>query len=237
MHKSQFPNKLQAPNANDRNRMTCLEFGIFFKYKTRKVNRIAMMRIALLLTMLTFGFTSQNHSESPRAADFQLPSLSGEQVSLQEFRGHVVLLNFWATWSKASRQALPGLYQLHKKYRKYGFRVVTVNIDRDLKPVIEIIKKQDVRLLTLWDPEQKVMSAYAFRDVPSSVIIDRDGRIRYLHDGLSAFRFSRLATEVRSLLNRASQRWNPRHDPAGNNPKYLCEADRGVVQDFPSMLP
>jgi peroxiredoxin len=184
-----------------------------------------MMRLSMLLAMLMLGFTPQNDLGQRQAANFQLPSISGERVSLEEFRGQVVLLNFWATWSSASRQALPGLYQLHKKYYKYGFRVVTVNIDKDLEPVIEFIKKQDMRLLTLWDPDQDVLAAYDFREVPSSVIIDRDGNIRYMHEGLAGYRFSRLATEVRSLLDGASQRSNRRRDPAGKNPKYLCEAN------------
>ena len=194
------------------------------------------MRLSMLLAMLMLGFTPQNDSGQRQAADFQLPSISGEQVSLKEFRGQVVLLNFWATWSAPSRQALPGLHQLHKKYYKYGFRVVTVNIDRDLEPVIDFIKKQDMRLLTLWDRDQEVMQAYNFQDVPSSVIIDREGKIRYLHQGLSQIRVSRLATEIRSLLDGASPRSNRKRDPVGRNPKYLCEANGTDAPAFEKSL-
>jgi peroxiredoxin len=117
------------------------------------------------------------------APDFTLPTADGRNLRLQELRGQVVLLNFWATWCGPCREEMPQLDKLHAKYRTSGFTLLGVNIDDDPHAATALAAKLGLGFPVLLDVDKRVSKLYELGTMPSTVLIDRDGRVRYVHRG------------------------------------------------------
>ena len=117
------------------------------------------------------------------APDFTLPSAAGPNLRLQEQRGQVVMLNFWATWCGPCRREMPELNRIYGKYHAAGFVLLGVNVDQDQANARGVASKLGVRFPVLFDAKQSVSRLYDLSTMPSTVLIDRDGRVRYVHQG------------------------------------------------------
>ena len=117
------------------------------------------------------------------APDFTLKSLQGSNLRLNEYRGQVVLLNFWASWCGPCRQEMPLLDRIHQRYQEAGFAVISVNVEGDEVPARALAKETGVTFPVLIDTDQRVSELYDLEAMPSSVLIDRDGVVRYIHRG------------------------------------------------------
>ena len=144
-------------------------------------NRTA--HIALTLLLMLGGAGANAALVSQRAPDFTLPSSAGPNLRLQEQRGQVIMLNFWATWCGPCRREMPQLDRLYEKYRSAGFLLLGVNVDEDQRNAIGVFTKLGVHFPVLFDTKQKVSRLYDLSTMPSTVLIDRDGRVRYVHLG------------------------------------------------------
>ena len=134
------------------------------------------------------------------APDFTLRTLSGPNMRLQEQRGQVVLVNFWATWCGPCRQEIPHLNKLYDKYRASGFVLLGVNIDEDAKLATDLAARLGVKFPVLLDTDKKVSRLYDMRDMPATVVIDRDGRVRYIHRGYRDGYEETYDQQIRALL-------------------------------------
>ena len=117
------------------------------------------------------------------APDFALRTLNGPNMRLKEQRGQVVLVNFWATWCGPCRQEIPHLNKLYDKYRASGFVLLGVNIDDDAKAAADLATKLGVKFPVLLDTDKSVSRLYDMSAMPATVLIDREGRVRYIHRG------------------------------------------------------
>ena len=135
-----------------------------------------------------------------RAPDFTLPSLDGPNLRLQEQRGRVVMINFWATWCGPCRVEMPHLARLYEKYRGSGFTVLAVNIDEDPHKAASLAKQLGMRFPVLLDTEKKVSRLYDLSTMPSSVLVDRDGRVRYIIRGYRDGYEETYDKQIRELL-------------------------------------
>jgi len=117
------------------------------------------------------------------APDFTLPSAAGPNLRLQEQRGRVVMLNFWATWCGPCKREMPQLNRLYTKYRASGFVLMGVNVDDDPLNAIGVSTKLGVQFPVVFDSAKKVSKLYDLGTMPSTVLIDRDGHVRYIHKG------------------------------------------------------
>ena len=134
------------------------------------------------------------------APDFTLRTLNGPNLRLQEQRGQVVLVNFWATWCGPCRQEIPHLNKLYDKYRASGFVLLGVNIDDDAKLATELAAKLGVKFPVLLDTDKKVSRLYDMSAMPATVVIDRDGRVRYIHRGYRDGYEETYDQQIRGLL-------------------------------------
>jgi peroxiredoxin len=103
---------------------------------------------------------------------------SDHQVSLNQFRGQVVVLNFWATWCPPCMQELPSMMDMQNQLRSRGAVVLGVSIDVDDDAYHRFLKQRSVNFMTVRDPEQKVAGMYGTSGWPESYIIDRQGVLR-----------------------------------------------------------
>jgi thiol-disulfide isomerase/thioredoxin len=103
---------------------------------------------------------------------------AGKQRTLEELRGKVLLVNFWATWCAPCREEMPALDRLQTKLGGPGFQVVPISLDRvGMDRVLGFLRQENITHLTPYlDAENKTLSAYALLGLPTSVLIDRDGR-------------------------------------------------------------
>jgi peroxiredoxin len=134
------------------------------------------------------------------APAFTLTDLTGNSEALSQYKGQVVMVNFWATWCGPCQQEMPLLDQMYKKYKPAGFTLIGVNVDKDAPPVKDLLARKPVSFPVLLDPTNAVSKAYHLDEMPSSVIIDRKGVIRYVHRGYRPGDENEYQDRIRQLI-------------------------------------
>jgi peroxiredoxin len=165
------------------------------------------MRIALLGVLLAVvpgifagssfassGLTGQD------APDFALKSASGSNLRLSEYRGDVVMINFWATWCGPCRQEMPLLNDLYTRYNRVGFSLLGVNIDDDSSRALEMAEELGVSFPVLFDDRKEVSKLYQVEAMPVTVLVDREGKVRHVHLGYKPGYEEKYLTQIRALL-------------------------------------
>jgi thiol-disulfide isomerase/thioredoxin len=110
------------------------------------------------------------------APDFNLENLSGKRMSLKDFRGKVVFLNFWATWCVPCRDEMPVMEKLQREFKDQGLVIVAVNFREDNQAVRRFFKELGLTFESLLDPDGAVSEQYGASSLPLTYFIDRDGR-------------------------------------------------------------
>jgi peroxiredoxin len=139
-------------------------------------------------------------ASSALAPDFTLKSLDGRNLRLREQRGQVVMVNFWATWCGPCRIEMPHLNRLYDRYRDAGFLLLGVNVDEDPRKAMELAGKLKLDFPVLSDADKAVSRLYDLSAMPSTVIIDRDGRVRHTHRGYTDGLERTYEAQLRELL-------------------------------------
>lgn len=134
------------------------------------------------------------------APDFTLSARGGKPLSLTQYKGQVVMLNFWASWCGPCKQEMPLLESIYKKYNKLGFTLIGVNVEPDSKPADAVLAKLPVSFPIVYDPESKVSSLYDVSGMPTTVIIDRKGQVRLLHRGYKPGDENEYLDSIRQLI-------------------------------------
>ena len=158
--------------------------------------------LALGLAVTVFAATSLASSglEGQSAPDFALKSSTGENLRLSEYRGDVVMINFWATWCGPCRQEMPLLDELYSRYQRVGFNLLGVNIDDDSRRAMQMIEELGVNFPVLFDARKEVSKLYDVEAMPVTVLVDREGNVRYVHHGYKPGYEEKYLDQVRSLL-------------------------------------
>lgn len=134
------------------------------------------------------------------APDFTLKNEAGENIRLAEQRGKVVMLNFWASWCGPCRKEMPLLDEMHKRYGKAGFVLYGVNVEQDATAAKKLLKELGVSLPVLYDPESKASKLYKVDAMPTTVMIDKNGEVRYVNRGYKAGDEDKYREQIRELI-------------------------------------
>lgn len=137
------------------------------------------------------------------APDFTLRGVDGRNLRLAEQRGQVVMVNFWATWCGPCRVEMPHLNKIHEKYRGSGFLLLGVNVDEDAAKAAGAVSQWGIRFPVLHDAQKSVVRAYQVSSMPSTMLIDRDGKLRHVHRGYRNGYEVEYEKQVRELLKEA----------------------------------
>ena len=156
--------------------------------------------LALATLAVISGAVGAATTAASGAPDFTLPSIDGPNLRLQEQRGQVVMINFWATWCGPCRVEMPHLARLYDKYRGSGFTVLAVNIDEDPYKAASLARQLGMRFPVLLDKEKKVSRLYDLSTMPSTILVDREGRVRYVHRGYRDGYEETYDRQIRELL-------------------------------------
>lgn len=154
-----------------------------FMTQCRSGLKITWITGIFLFTIFTFG-CQKDVGAGPAAPDFSLPDLSGKMVTLKQYRGKIIILDFWATWCPPCRAAIPELVKLQKKYRDRGLIVLGISVD-DKRSVdnayLRSFGKQFNINYSILRYNLKVIEAYFGREapaLPTIYVIDRQGQLR-----------------------------------------------------------
>lgn len=117
----------------------------------------------------------QEVKDRPSAPDFTLPGADGRKVSLKDFRGKVVFLNFWATWCESCREEMPSMERLYREFKGKGLEIVAVNIKEKRQDALAFAKELKLSYPVLLDTEGEVGLLYGAFGLPATYVIDRQG--------------------------------------------------------------
>ena len=149
------------------------------------------LSVLFLFLLLPLDFLSEGREEDlyskvrislikgdKKAPDFSLLDLHGKKVGLKQFRGKIILLNFWATWCGPCKEEMPFLEILHQQFKEKDFVVVTVSVDyEEAKLVREFVNKQRYTFPVLLDPKCEVLDLFEVKGIPTTFIIDKKGKM------------------------------------------------------------
>lgn len=147
----------------------------------QNVRRLLVLALFATLSACSPAFLSEPAPEvGAQAPDFTLQNLVGEEVSLRDLRGQVVLINFWATWCGPCRLEMP---TIQARYNDGGFAVLAVDFDESAEQVQAFMNELGLSLPALLDDGGRVQELYRVRGYPTSFFVDEQGIIRIFHIG------------------------------------------------------
>ena len=141
-------------------------------------------------------------TSSGPAPAFKLSARGGKSVDLAQFKGQVVMINFWASWCVPCRQEMPLLEEIYKKYKPMGFTMLGVNVEPKQQDAEAFLAKlsKPVTFPVAWDVDSKVSKLYKVAGMPTTVFIDRKGNVREIHKSYKSGDENYYLTQIRSLL-------------------------------------
>ncbi len=145
--------------------------------KAAVIGIVAVIVIAVAVIVLSGRRHYEPVAAGTEAIDFTLPDMNGRMVSLKDFRGKVVFLNFWATWCKPCEEEIPSMRSLYEGLKGRPFEIIAVSLDKDSAPVAAFAKKYNINFIVLRDAGGRIKERYKTTGVPETFIIDQNGMI------------------------------------------------------------
>lgn len=155
-----------------------------------------MLAAALLLAPVV-GFALQAGAPAPVVA---AQSTDGQWQRLQDYRGKVVYVDFWASWCAPCRQALPQYERLYRELAPSGFVVLAINVDTEQRLAQRMLKQIPMSFPVILDPQGVLAERFSPPTMPTGYLIDRQGVVRYVHTGYKAEDLPAFETLVRKMV-------------------------------------
>ncbi|WP_428386719.1 TlpA family protein disulfide reductase [Mucisphaera sp.] len=155
----------------------------------------------ILLTALPAAAQEANHPLLGRQAPpFTLPNMDGEPLRLNQLKGEIVVLDFWATWCPPCVAAMPELQKLHERYADQGVRIIGVNLGEDRATAQRFIDQKNLTFDFVLDERRRTSRPYRISGIPQTVFIDREGIVQAVHVGFGPNSPAKYAREIDALL-------------------------------------
>jgi thiol-disulfide isomerase/thioredoxin len=154
----------------------------------------------VLLVFLALSLSSQANAEATPAPELELDTQNGT-VNLNQFKGRVVYLDFWASWCKPCVQSFPWMQTLQATYQSQGLEIIAINLDKDRALADAFLEKVTVDFTVAFDPKGDTAKIYQLRGMPTSFLIGRDGKIYATHIGFRETDKLKLKQAVLQLLD------------------------------------
>lgn len=159
------------------------------------------MRLIIFLIGM-FAIAVLHAGEAEPAPDFAIPHGS-ETETLKDLRGRVVYLDFWASWCAPCRRSFPWMNEMKAKYADRGFEIVSVNVDQERVLAETFLQQVPASFTVVYDPAGELATRYGLIGMPTSFLIDRQGKLRYHHVGFLVKKQKVYEAQIEQLLGEA----------------------------------
>ncbi|HKU85696.1 MAG TPA: TlpA disulfide reductase family protein [Casimicrobiaceae bacterium] len=136
------------------------------------------------------------------APSFALATAAGDTVELAQLRGRVVYVDFWASWCTPCKRSFPWMNELDARYRDSGLTIVAINVDKRRDDAMRFLRDVPARFTVVFDAEGKTPAVFDVKGMPSSYLIDREGRVAAVEEGFHDERAAVIEQRIRALLDR-----------------------------------
>jgi len=151
-------------------------------FNSRQLRHLAIATSSVVLLGFATGATAEV-SINQVSPDFVLKSKEHGNMRASEQKGNVVLINFWASWCGPCRDELPVMEALYQDYQDLGFEILAVNVDDDARKADVLLDDIRVSFPVLYDTSGEVSQLFDVNAMPTTVMLDRDGKVRLIHSG------------------------------------------------------
>lgn len=138
------------------------------------------------------------------AAAFAADPAVAQGLDLSAYRGKVVYLDFWASWCAPCRQSFPWMNDLQQQYGPAGLTVIGVNVDHDRQAADQFLRQSPPGFKIVYDPDGHIAGQYNLKEMPTTVLIGRDGKVHYIHSGFVPGKEGEYMTHIGALLHAGS---------------------------------
>jgi thiol-disulfide isomerase/thioredoxin len=159
-----------------------------------------MPRAALALAFAVAATTSWAVGTGEAAPAFSLRDANGASVALERLRGQVVYVDFWASWCGPCRRSFPWMNELQRRYGDRGLTIVAINVDKNPADAARFLERNPAQFAVAYDQAGVTPLAYAVRDMPSSYLIDSQGKVVEIEHGFHDERKGALEQRIQALL-------------------------------------
>jgi thiol-disulfide isomerase/thioredoxin len=161
----------------------------------------SLLKTLMLAALVAGSFSTAHAALKVGDALPDLTSLNLEGKLPDSLKGKVVIVDFWASWCGPCAQSFPVLDELQKKYKDQGLVIVAASVDEKASKMEAFLKKNPVSFTVVRDAEHKLVATAEPQTMPTSFIIDRDGKVRFLHSGFHGAKTQKeYVEEIESLL-------------------------------------
>ena len=170
------------------------------------LKRILVLILCTGVIFLLPQCSKKKESPADLAPDFTLKTLDGQEITLSQLKGRVVLLDFWATWCGPCRESIPHLIELYSHYRGSGFELIGMDVDKgDVETVRRFVKSMDIPYPIIVAPDDLARS-YRVTSIPATILIDKEGNLRERIAGFSDAIAQELTRKVAELTSEKSNK-------------------------------
>ena len=134
------------------------------------------------------------------APDFTLKSMAGTNLKLTEQRGKIIVINFWASWCGPCRKEMPVLQKFYDKYQDLGVSVWGVNVEQENQAGRDFLADLNLSFPILFDASNTISAMYQVEAMPTTIIVDRDGLVRYAFKGYKPGYEKKYAKAIKKLI-------------------------------------
>ncbi|MEP6717388.1 MAG: TlpA disulfide reductase family protein [Terriglobia bacterium] len=169
-----------------------------------KSDRITHVVLVLMMGAFCLALYNSLHETIVKVGDtapaFSIATDNGKQVTVSDFGGKLLLLNFWATWCPPCIEEIPGLNEMARQLGPKGLVILGVSVDKDENAYKQFLAKNPLAYLTARDPAEKINLSYGTIQYPESYLIDRNGRVIEKYISSQAWAAPQMINHVQSLL-------------------------------------
>lgn len=160
-----------------------------------------MKRIIFYILFALLFSVHNSYAAFNQAPAIDLPGMNGN-VQLENLKGKVVYLDFWASWCEPCKKSFPWMHKIKQSYADKGFEILAVNLDKDRKLADEFLKDMEINFKVAFDASGESASNYKLRGMPSSYLIGRDGKVYASHIGFREKDKAQLEQAIQNLLKK-----------------------------------
>jgi peroxiredoxin len=171
-------------------------------YCDRLIRIAPARRVAPTAFCLIVGIAAVCRALAPGDAvpELSLPGLDGKQVSLSALRGKVVLVDFWASWCAPCKDEMPFLEAMYRRLKSRGLVVLGVSVDQERENAEAFIAKMKVSFPIVHDGKHAVADRFKPPRMPTSYVLDREGKVRHVHEGFRKSDARKIEQQIEALL-------------------------------------